>query len=101
MITLDLSSVVVVFSVQDVENNAAVVPITAKWSLYDEDGNVIIDETTITPALEMSVVLDDLPYELSNNHLTLLIDATYASTYGTLRVAKEIDVVVKQRRTDA
>lgn len=101
MITLDLSSVVVLFSVQDVEDNESVVPTTAKWTLYDEDGNVVIATTTLTPALEMAIVLDDLPYELSNNHLTLLIEATYGSTYGTLKVAKELDVVVKQRRTNA
>lgn len=101
MITLDTTSVVVLFSVRDTSNNV-ITPATAKWSLYDEDGNVINthENVAITPAPEMSVVLSpsDLPYELSNNHLILLLEATYSSAYGTLSVAKEIEVTVKQRR---
>lgn len=101
MITLDATSVVVLFSVRDTSNNI-ITPSTAKWSLYDEDGLVINnrENVTITPASEMNVVLSpsDLPYELSNNHLILLLEATYVSAYGTLSVAREIEVTVKQRR---
>lgn len=101
MITLNQTSVVVLFSVRDTAN-AVVTPLTAKWSLYDEDGLIVNgrENVAITPATEMSIVLsgDDLPYELSNNQLTVLIETTYSSSYGTLTAAKKVEIVT-QRRT--
>ena len=81
------STFVIEISFYDEEDNA-VNPVTANWTLTDMDGTVINSRSAVTistPSSTENIVLsgDDLPAQSDGRPLVLTIQGTYDSDNGT------------------
>lgn len=68
------------------EDDNPVIPVTARWTLTDSEGNVINNRlhVSLTPAYSMDIVLqgDDLAIPGSSKSRILTVEATYNSSLG-------------------
>lgn len=80
------SAYIMLVSLTD-ENGDAMVPVSAEWSLRDNDESIVNSRSSValTPATSMTIVLGaaDLVYEKnSSTFRTVTVEATYDGAYG-------------------
>lgn len=76
------------------EDDAALTPTAVSWSLYDELGAVVNDEEdiAISPAASVVIVVPAADHSASSTaaRRSLVVEATYSTTYGTsLKMVQE------------
>jgi hypothetical protein len=85
------------------ESGARVVPARLTWSLVDANNNVINgrEQVNITPAASVHIVLSGADLQIVNAANTkeyrwLVVEGTYASTYGAaLSLKDEVKFVIR------